>query len=59
MNRAASIHDMSPQQVRHELAKLFARGIHRLIARRCEMLVSDSNQRSKSEKSPVAGLEDA
>ena len=59
MNRAASIHDMSPQQVRHELAKLFARSILRLIARRCELATSDSNQRSKSEKSPAAGLEDA
>lgn len=59
MNRAASIHDMSPQQVRHELATLFARGILRLIARRCELAVSDTGERSSSEKSPATGLEDA
>ncbi|MFN3151814.1 hypothetical protein [Bremerella sp.] len=59
MNRAASIHDMSPQQVRHELATLFARGILRLMARRSEMATGDSAKSSGSEKSPAAGLEDA
>jgi hypothetical protein len=59
MNRVASIHDMSPQQVRHELATLFARGILRLMARQHEMAASDSAERSSSEKSPAAGLEDA
>jgi hypothetical protein len=59
MNRAVSIHDMSPQQVRHELATLFARGILRLIARRCQMDVSHSGERSSSEKTSAAGLEGA
>jgi hypothetical protein len=59
MNRVASIHDMSPQQVRHELATLFARGILRLMASRYEMAASDSTERTSSEKRTTAGLEDA
>ncbi len=60
MHRAQPIHELSPQQIRHELATLFARGIVRLKAGQHQFAGSDAlGDRSDSEKKPAAGLEDA